>query len=363
MRTPPRFLLVAESGSAATVVAAVQQSGPVEVQLAPTASELQAALAEGSDAWDAVVLVQGGPVDEVEAALYVPDDVSLVVVDGGEAVFLTDGASEAVPLDQLAAFHHAQSPAEAGGFDAGDDVTDAEVLWEDDAPPAASESAWDEDAARPAAVLPSEAPPSRSTPTSAPAPPTPMFDFQFDDISEPDVPSLRPPAEAEIQAPDLTMIVRAKPARPPSEISAPVASGAGGEVGSAAPAPTPGDVRPSVLVVEDNGDTRMLLERILRSTYEVTAVADARSALLAMNEQRFAGLVLDINLGGKETGADVLRIARSLAGYEGVFAIALTAYALPGDRERLLASGFSEYISKPFTRQSLMAALAAGVQA
>ena len=123
------------------------------------------------------------------------------------------------------------------------------------------------------------------------------------------------------------------------------------------------DGRASILVVEDNDDTRMLLERILRSAYDVTVVGDARSALLAMNQRRFSGLVLDINLGGKETGADVLRIARSLPNYGGVFAIALTAYALPGDRERLLESGFNEYISKPFTRSTLMETLAAGVQA
>ena len=124
-----------------------------------------------------------------------------------------------------------------------------------------------------------------------------------------------------------------------------------------------GNGQPTILVVEDNDDTRMLLERILRSTYDVTAVGDARSALLAMNQRRFSGLVLDINLGGKETGADVLRIARSLPRYDGVFAVALTAYALPGDRERLLESGFNAYISKPFTRQSLMDTLAGGVEA
>lgn len=120
---------------------------------------------------------------------------------------------------------------------------------------------------------------------------------------------------------------------------------------------------PAILVVEDNNDTRMLLQRILRSTYDVTAVGDARSALMAMNERPFAGLVLDINLGGRETGADVLRIARSLPNHDGVFAVALTAYALPGDRERLLEAGFNEYISKPFTRQALMEALKAGVAA
>ena len=135
---------------------------------------------------------------------------------------------------------------------------------------------------------------------------------------------------------------------------------------AAPPTPAPADAAPAgdkarILVVEDNNDTRMLLDRILRRTYDVTAVGDARSALVAMHTTRFDGLVLDINLGGKETGADILRIARSLDGYQGVFAIALTAYALPGDRERLLEKGFSEYISKPFTRSSLMDALAKGI--
>lgn len=119
--------------------------------------------------------------------------------------------------------------------------------------------------------------------------------------------------------------------------------------------------RPALLVVEDNDDTRMLLDRILRSSYTVTAVGDARSALIEMNRNQFVGLVLDINLGGKETGADILRIARTLDGYKDVFAIALTAYALPGDRERLLEAGFNEYISKPFTRHSLMEALKEGL--
>ncbi|MDT0630642.1 response regulator [Rubrivirga litoralis] len=164
-------------------------------------------------------------------------------------------------------------------------------------------------------------------------------------------PPFAPPA-AGPPADDASMIVRAGPA--PDE-SGPAATGRHVEK-TADPASGP-----AILVVEDNNDTRMLLERILRSTYDVTAVGDARSALTAMNERPFSGLVLDINLGGRETGADVLRIARSLPNHDGVFAIALTAYALPGDRERLLEAGFNEYVSKPFTRQSLMDTLKAGV--
>jgi CheY-like chemotaxis protein len=118
---------------------------------------------------------------------------------------------------------------------------------------------------------------------------------------------------------------------------------------------------PTVLVVEDNSDTRALLERILRSGFVTFAVGDARSALDLLHRERFDALVLDINLGGRETGVDVLKVARSLPGNEDLFAIALTAYALPGDRERFLEAGFNQYVSKPFTRSTLLAALKEGL--
>ena len=175
----------------------------------------------------------------------------------------------------------------------------------------------------------------------APAPQSPAFG-QAQGFAAPAAQPFAAPPPVEAAPP---------PAAPAMETPAP----------PAAAAPAPAADKRRILVVEDNNDTRMLLERILRRTYDVTAVGDARSALVAMHNARFDGLVLDINLGGKETGADILRIARSLDGYAGVFAIALTAYALPGDRERLLEKGFSEYISKPFTRSALMDSLARGV--
>ncbi len=201
---------------------------------------------------------------------------------------------------------------------------------------------------------------SAPKPTPEPAPrPTPAAPPEPSRRPEAPSPRVAPPPTAGTDEP--VMIIRNSAPAPPLSVPRPTIP----EVAppDEAEVVDEGDGRPTVLVVEDNDDTRMLLERILRATYDVTAVGDARSALLAMNQRRFAALVLDINLGGKETGADVLRIARSLPNYSGVFAVALTAYALPGDRERLIESGFSAYISKPFTRQSLMETLEAGVSA
>ncbi|HLA63736.1 MAG TPA: response regulator, partial [Rhodothermales bacterium] len=155
-------------------------------------------------------------------------------------------------------------------------------------------------------------------------------------------PTAEPPPSAYVSFEEVTPVA---PSGPPSLV----------------PVVMEADVRPAILVVEDNDDTRALLEHILRSQYRVTAVGDARSALDHLNKNECDGLVLDINLGGKQTGADILRIARVLPGNEQIFAVALTAYALPGDRERFLQAGFDQYVSKPFTRSTLMAALREGV--
>ena len=62
---------------------------------------------------------------------------------------------------------------------------------------------------------------------------------------------------------------------------------------------------------------------------------------------------MDINLGEDETGVDVMLKIRELPGYKNIPIVAVTAYALPGDRERFLQAGFDGYIGKPFTKQQL----------
>ena len=117
--------------------------------------------------------------------------------------------------------------------------------------------------------------------------------------------------------------------------------------------------RPSLLVVEDNLDTQILLRYLLRQAYHVTLAATVEEALDAARTHPFDLGLLDIDLGQVQTGVDLFHALRRLPGYAGVPILALTAYAMPGDRDRFLAEGFDGYISKPFTRQQLFDALAA----
>lgn len=111
-----------------------------------------------------------------------------------------------------------------------------------------------------------------------------------------------------------------------------------------------------VLAVDDNPAMLVLLECFLEEVPEVDTLdtsVDEEGALALARRQRYDVVLLDISLGGVRTGEDVLHELRKLPGYQGVPAVAVTAYALPEDRERFLKAGFDIYLAKPFTEEQL----------
>jgi PAS domain S-box-containing protein len=116
-------------------------------------------------------------------------------------------------------------------------------------------------------------------------------------------------------------------------------------------------LRPRVLVVDDNEDTRTLVLRMLVHVAEAVAVGSAHEALEAARETAYDAVLLDINLGTPTSGEHVMQRLRQLDAYAATPIIAFTAYGLPGDRDRFLDIGFDGYLSKPFAREQLTTAL------
>lgn len=114
---------------------------------------------------------------------------------------------------------------------------------------------------------------------------------------------------------------------------------------------------PRILAVEDNSETQLLLKHLLKGSYDVNVVPGVEGALDAVDEQTFDVLLLDINLSEEKTGTELLHLIREREEMDEVPAVALTAYAMPGDREDFLEKGFDEYVSKPFTRADLTEAI------
>jgi CheY-like chemotaxis protein len=112
--------------------------------------------------------------------------------------------------------------------------------------------------------------------------------------------------------------------------------------------------RLQVLLVEDNPDTANLVRQLLADICDVSHASHSDEAVQIAKRHTCDIVLMDINLGSGPDGADVMRDLRELDGYGDVPVVALTAYALPGDREKFLAEGFSSYLSKPFGPDELL---------
>jgi PAS domain S-box-containing protein len=109
-----------------------------------------------------------------------------------------------------------------------------------------------------------------------------------------------------------------------------------------------------VLVVDDNDTNRLVAGRLLaRHGYRVTEVASGPEALAVTATTRPDLVLMDVRLPGMN-GMEAMAAIRTQPGHENIPAIALTAHALVGDRERFMTMGMEGYVSKPFSTEALL---------
>jgi len=112
-----------------------------------------------------------------------------------------------------------------------------------------------------------------------------------------------------------------------------------------------------ILLVEDNPVNQSVIEAMLRSLgLEVSVAHDGIQAVDQVSQQRFSAVLMDCRL-PQVDGYEATRRIRLLPGTAQLPIIALTANALQGDRERCLAAGMNDYLSKPFRRTDLQRVL------
>jgi len=115
-----------------------------------------------------------------------------------------------------------------------------------------------------------------------------------------------------------------------------------------------------ILVVDDDLDTRELLDWVLRRAgAEVTTAGSAREALEALDKERFQLLISDIAM-PDEDGYTLLKKVRALPPEHGgrIPALALTAHSLVQDRLQSLRAGFQSHVPKPVVPEELVEVVA-----
>ncbi len=110
---------------------------------------------------------------------------------------------------------------------------------------------------------------------------------------------------------------------------------------------------PKILYVEDHLESALLVRTLLKNKCQVDFTETYEETFEYLQTNNVDLILLDINLPGKRDGVDLVKDLRSNERLKNIPVIALTAYALAGDRERLLAAGCDEYISKPMSKKDL----------
>lgn len=109
-----------------------------------------------------------------------------------------------------------------------------------------------------------------------------------------------------------------------------------------------------LLLVEDDDVNAKIIMRFLDEEYNTEWVKSGIDAIELTSNKKIDGILMDISLKGDLDGLMTAANIRKLAGYESIPIIAVTAYAMVGDKEKFLNGGCTHYISKPFSRNDLL---------
>jgi CheY-like chemotaxis protein len=111
--------------------------------------------------------------------------------------------------------------------------------------------------------------------------------------------------------------------------------------------------RPRVLLVEDVELNRDLVAQILDEEFDVLHAADGLEGVRLAREQRPALVLMDLSLPGID-GLEATRRIKADALTSAIPVVALTAHAMTGDRERAIAAGCDDFLTKPIDDELLL---------
>jgi CheY-like chemotaxis protein/HPt (histidine-containing phosphotransfer) domain-containing protein len=123
-------------------------------------------------------------------------------------------------------------------------------------------------------------------------------------------------------------------------------------------AATPDDVSPCVLVVEDTEVNQVVAALMLsKSGFRSQVAANGRLALEALSAATFAAALMDCQMPELDGYETTREIRRREQGSRRMPIIAMTANSMEGERERCLAAGMDDYVTKPLRLRTLQDAL------
>jgi len=119
--------------------------------------------------------------------------------------------------------------------------------------------------------------------------------------------------------------------------------------------------QPLILLAEDNVVNQTIAKHMLtKGGYQVDTVSDGEQAVKKATTKKYALILMDCQmpyLDGYEASKKIREYEKEIGEKNSVPIIALTANAMQGDREKCIVAGMTDYLSKPFEKEQILAVL------
>ena len=109
-----------------------------------------------------------------------------------------------------------------------------------------------------------------------------------------------------------------------------------------------------ILFVENDQFSQDFVKLSLKNLFDVDIAESGEEALKKIKEYSYNIILMDIGLGKGMDGIMATKEIRKVNPYQNIPIIAVTAFAMKGDKEKILSEGLNDYISKPFTRKEII---------
>ena len=106
--------------------------------------------------------------------------------------------------------------------------------------------------------------------------------------------------------------------------------------------------------MENDEGSKDITRLFIRKICQLEFAESGEEALKMVSESNYDIILMDINLGIGMSGIDATRQIRKINGYKNTPIVALTGFAMRGDREEFIKAGCTHYLSKPFSKHSII---------
>jgi PAS domain S-box-containing protein len=111
---------------------------------------------------------------------------------------------------------------------------------------------------------------------------------------------------------------------------------------------------PQILMVDDDSTSRDIIRMFLKNIYKIDFAQSGEEALQMIEKKSYKIVLMDINLGKGLSGIETTQRIRKISKYKETPIVAITAFAMAGEKEEILRSGCTHYLAKPFLKKGLV---------